>query len=241
MRHHFLTFAKAVLWVNLGLMAACTDKPKIERAGVGEPTATPTIVRSQIDSKNAPPEKPESPSSGTAEDPKTSSDDKETKVSGSSEKPSEKDAKPADSEDTKTTRSDSPADTVSEKPQASGNAVFRTDGVFPTAQDDLDVLTKECEEKKKAIACMRVGFALQKADKKDQAAVAYKKACLGGSQTPPAACAPSTDPMMANPRACFEVATLVIANAKDEAKLFLKCGCDMNFELACLELKALWH
>jgi len=227
----------AALLGALSAAGGCTDKPKVARAGVGEPTVIPSVNRGADSSKGpgtattyTPPNTPVVTPTGTA-----------AATTGTATSGGTAGNSAGNSAGNNTTgngqASTSPGADGSQATGSSSGLVIPS--TLPSAEQESLQHKAACESGN-PMGCMRLGAYFASTGKRDDAIKAYMNACVrGGTLTPDACKAPSL-PTVSDARGCYEAGLLMLAGAdKPAAKNILQCACDKSFTQACEDVKGL--
>lgn len=227
-----LASSLSVIAVSLAWAVACTDKPKVARAGVGEPTPSPSATsRSGADSSTLPGTSSGStlttpvPTATTTASPTVTA----TGTAAAGNSPG----------NTTGNGSNTPPANVPSPSGAGQPSVLQPPPDLPSAATESELSRAECD-KGNAVACMRLGAYFKSANRREDAKRAYLAACVRAASVTPAACKVETDPQKSNARGCYEAGLMMVFDGdKTTAKATLQCACDKGFSVACDDAKAL--
>ncbi len=230
--------------VALAGLAACTEKPKVERAGVAEPTVSPTVSTAgrQAGAGSQSPANTFEKVPGTDPIATPSSAPEATPTLGTpAATPSAVGTgSPSSTGSTPVGGGVPPGDTGRNGSVTVSTSLEIPKGLSVAAQD-ADVLKKACEQGQ-ATACLRAGAFEAARGKRDEAKKLYMLGCVKDGVVTPTACKPQSpaSPATSDARGCYEAGLLLLKDGdKASAKSALQCACDLAFAVACDDVKSL--
>lgn len=221
-----LATSLSVVAVGLACAVACTDKPKVARAGVGEPTAAPSPTSRSGADAISPPGRPGSAGLPTPAPTATALvEASPTATATAADVPGNTQGMTTGGQPS----AGSPGDSSSPG-QAS---VLQPPVDLPSAAAESELSRAECD-KGNAVACMRLGAYFKAVNRREDAKNAYLAACARAATVTPTACKVEADPLKSNARGCYEAGLMMdLDGDKALAKVTLQCACDKGFSVAC--------
>lgn len=215
-------------------LSACTDNPKVKRAGVAEPAPTSTAPARERQGQPQETQEPDRSIPGST--------DRSTPAPTST---ASAEATPVGSPSPVPTAATPPGGSVGPGNMASGGgavaAALDVPTALPSAVQEAQALKQACEQGQ-APACLRAAAYETSKGKRDEAKKLYMLACVKEGVVTPASCKPSVPPSPAtsDARGCYEAALMLLLDGdKASAKSALQCACDLSFTLACKDAKSL--